>query len=410
MALSATAIKNAKLQDKPYKLADGRGLYLLVLKSGKYWRYDYRFNGKRKTLALGVYPDITLARAREIHQEARRVLAQGIDPSVHKQAVKTARAESAENSFEVIAREWLQKFAADKADNTVSEALSRLEKNVFPWLGRRLINEITAPELLAVLHRIEDRGAHETAKRVRQRCGQVFRYAVATSRAERDPSQDLRGALTPPKSRHLAAITKPKEVGALLRAIDEFSGSFVTQCALRLAPYVFLRPGELRALEWDEVDLDAAEIRIKAERMKMREVHIVPLSSQALELLREIRALTGHGKAAKYVFPGERSRARPMSENTLNAALRRLGYTKEEMTAHGFRSMASTLLNEQGWPPDVIERQLAHAERNSVRKAYNRATYLKERRRMMQGWADYLGALKSGADRPETLSANGVQP
>jgi integrase len=391
MPLSDTATRNAKPKDKPYKLADEKGLYLLIKPAGKYWRLDYRFDGKRKTLALGVYPDISLKEAREKRDEARKQIAQGVDPSAERKATKTAQTES----FEAVAREWFAKFAPSWAESHSDKIMRRLERDVFPWIGARPVREITAPELLAVLRRIETRGALETAHRAHQNCGQVFRYAVATGRAERDPSADLRGALPPADEKHHASITDPKAIGALLRAMDSYQGAFVVRCALRLAPLVFVRPGELRGGEWSEIDLDGAEWRIPAHRMKMRETHIVPLSVQAVAILRELHPLTGTGR---YLFPSERTDARPISENTVNAALRRLGYSKDEMTGHGFRSMASTLLNEQGWHRDAIERQLAHAERNAIRATYNYAEHLPERRRMMQAWADYLDGLKNGAE------------
>jgi len=269
--------------------------------------------------------------------------------------------------------------------------IRRLELNIFPWLGTRPVASITAPELLAVLRRIEDRGALETAHRVKQICGQVFRYAIATGRGERDPSADLRGALPPAKPKRMATITDPKQISELLRVIDGYEGHLITKCALRFAPLVFVRPGELRQAEWQEINFDQAEWKIPAEKMKMRISHIVPLSTQAIEILKEIEPLTGR---SRYVFPSLRTAERPMSNNTVLAALRRLGYAKEEMSGHGFRAMASTVLHEQGWRSDIIERQLAHAERNSIKAAYNHAQHLPERRRMMQAWADYLGMLK----------------
>jgi integrase len=270
-----------------------------------------------------------------------------------------------------------------------------LEQGIFPWLGAKPIREIAAPDLLAALRRIEERGAIETAHRTKQACGQVFRYAVATGRAERDPTGDLRGAIPPANGKRFATITEPKAVGKLLRAIEGYEGSFIVRCALRLAPLVFVRPGELRTAEWAEFDLERAEWRIPGEKMKMKSPHMVPLSRQALEVLGELHPLTGSGR---YLFPGERSKDRPMSSNTVNAALRRMGYGSDEMTGHGFRAMACSILNEQGWNPDAIERQLAHAERSKVRAAYLRSEYLDERRRMMQAWADYLDGLKNGAE------------
>jgi len=394
MSLTDRAIRNAKPRAKFYRVADEKGMYLEVTPKGsKYWRLKYRFAGKEKRLALGVYPDVSLAAARKRRDEAREQLAHGIDPAAHRKARKAVTAVGAANSFEVVAREWFAKYAPTWAPGHADKIIRRLEKDIFPWIGGRPIAEVTAPELLAVLRRIESRGAIETAHRAQQNCGQVFRYAIATGRAERDPSADLRGALTPVKEKHHASITDPKAIGELLRVIEGYQGSLVTKCALRLAPLVFVRPGELRKAEWSEFNLDDAEWRIRAQRMKMREQHIVPLSTQAVAILRELHALTGTGR---YVFPGARTNGRPMSENTVNAALRRLGYAKDEMTGHGFRSMASTILNELGWHRDAIERQLAHAERNAMRAAYNFAQHLAERRKMMQAWADYLDALARG--------------
>lgn len=393
MPLTDTAIRNAKPQGKQYKLTDEKGMYLLVNKAGKYFRLDYRFAGKRKTLALGVYPDVKLVEAREKRDAAKKMIAQGIDPAQTRKVQKTIQIEQAENSFEAVAREWHGKYSSNWADSHATKIIRRFELYIFPWLGSRPIAEISPPELLAVLRKIEGKGILETAHRAQQNCGQVFRYAIATGRAERDPSADLRGALTPAKHERMATITEPKKIGQLLRAIDGYEGTPVARCALKLAPFVFVRPGELRHAEWSEIDLDSAEWRIPAEKMKMKDPHIVPLSSQAVEVLTEILPITGKGR---YVFPSVRTNARPMSENTVLAALRRMGFTKEEMSGHGFRAMASTVLHEQGWPSDVIERQLAHAERNSIKAAYNHAQHLPERRKMMQAWADYLEKLKGG--------------
>lgn len=352
MALKEMTIRNAKPREKAYKLADEKGLYLFIKPNGsKAWRLKYRFLGKEKTLSIGLYPDVSLSDARNARDNARKQLADKIDPGLAKQVSKRSAKEAAENSFEVIAREWYTKFSTKWSPSHGERILRRLEKDIFPWLGKRPIAEIAAPELLSVLRRMESRGAVETAHRAHQNCGQIFRYAVATGRAERDPSSDLKGAIPPTKQKHHASIIKPSAIGELLRAIDGYQGHLVTKCALRLAPLVFVRPGELRHAEWTEFNLATAEWRIPAEKMKMRVMHIVPLSKQAIEILREIRALTGDGK---YVFPSVRSSKRPMSENTVLAALRRLGYTGDEMTGHGFRSMASTLLNEQGWNPDAI--------------------------------------------------------
>lgn len=395
MSLTDTAVRNTKPREKPYKLADEKGLYLLVHPNGsKYWRLKYRFAGKEKVLAIGVYPDISLADARNRREQARKQLANTVDPGEVKKVNKRATLVAAENSFEAVAREWFAKFAPTWVPSHSNKIIRRLERDIFPWIGNRPIAEVTAPDLLTALRMVEGRGAIDTAHRVLQNCGQVFRYAIATGRASRDPSADLRGALAPAKETHHASITDPKAIGDLLRAIDGYQGSLVTKCALRLAPLVFVRPGELRKAEWSEFNLEGAEWRIPSERMKMREQHIVPLSSQAIAILHELHPLTGNGR---YVFPGARTNGRPMSENTVNAALRRLGYRTDQMTGHGFRSMASTLLNEQGWHRDAIERQLAHAERSAVRAAYNFAEHLPERRRMMQAWADYLDQLASGA-------------
>ena len=395
MALTATSIKNARTVDKPLKLFDGGGLYLLVNPNGaRWWRFKYRYLGKEKLLSFGTYPDISLKDARDRRDEARKQLAADIDPGEHRKAMKSTLAVRSENSFEIVAREWFAKYSPIWAAGHSDKISRRLERDIFPWLGGRPIAELTAPELLAALRRIESRGAIETAHRAQQNCSQVFRYAVATGRAERDPTADLRGALTPVKERHHASITDPMRVGELMRAIDGYRGSFVTKSALRLAPLVFVRPGELRKAEWVEFDLDGAEWRIPAARMKAREQHIVPLAKQAVAILQDLHGLTGD---KQHVFPGVRTNGRAMSENTVNAALRRLGYAKDEMTGHGFRSMASTLLNEQGWHRDAIERQLAHAERNNVRAAYNFAEHLPERRKMMQALADYLDKLALGA-------------
>jgi integrase len=395
MPLTDTAIRQAKPRAKPYKLTDGAGLYLEVMPTGaRYWRMRYRIVGKDTRLAFGVYPEVTLSEARQRRDKARAAIRDGRDPSADRKADRRKAKLSAANTFEGVAREWLAANKRKLTPATYDKAERTLEANVFPWLGARPIAEIDAPEALTILKRIEARGAHETAHRVKARMGQVFRYAIAHGTATRDPTADLRGALAPVVSRSHAAITDPAMVGELLRALDSYAGQFATRCALRLAPLVFARPGELRHAEWAEFDLDAAEWRIPAHKMKMREAHIVPLSAQALAILRELQPLTGRGR---YAFPGLRTSGEPMSENTVNAALRRLGYDKNTMTGHGFRAMASTRLNEMGWAPDVIERQLAHAERNKVRAAYNRAQYMAERREMMQAWADYLDGVRTGA-------------
>jgi integrase len=393
MPLTNTEIKNTKPDQKPKRLFDGGGLYLEVAPAGgKWWRLKYRFGGKERRLSLGVYPDVSLAQARERRDEARRLLAEGTDPSTVRKASKAEQQAQAE-TFELVARQWHEKFTPSWTPGHAARILTSLSQDAFPWLGNRPIREILPPEVLSVARRVEARGAIETAHRLVGNIGMVFRYAVASGLADSDPTRDLRGALSPTNEKHHASLTDPKAVTDLLRTIETYSGSLVTRCALRFAPLVFVRPGELRHAEWSEINIDAAEWRIPAAKMKMRVQHIVPLSRQALAVLEELRPLTGAGR---YVFPSERTSERPMSENTVTAALRRLGYTKEEMTGHGFRSMASTLLNELGWNRDAIERQLAHAERNNVRAAYNFAEFLPERREMMQAWADNLDALREG--------------
>lgn len=403
---SDATIKAAKPKEARYRLPDGSGLYLLVLPDAKkWWRFDYTHAGKRKTLSLGIYPNTKLALARKKADAARALLAEGIDPSEARKKEKDQQSDAKEierrlaegiplvDSFEAIGREWFDKFSAGWVASHGDKIIRRLERDIFPWLGARPIAEIKAPELLSAMRRIEDRGAIETAHRALQNCGQIFRYAIATGRAERDLSGDLRGALTPVSQNHLPAITDPKAIGGLLRSIDGYSGFFVTKCALRLAPLLFVRPGELRKAEWSEIDLDNAEWNIPSERMKMRQPHLVPLSRQAVEILRELHAVTGRGQ---FVFPGARSNGRPMSDNAVLAALRRMGIPKEETSGHGFRAMARTVLDEVlGFRPDWIEHQLAHAVRDPNGRAYNRTAHLVKRREMMQAWADYLEALKT---------------
>jgi integrase len=401
--LSETAIRLAKPAAKARKLFDGGGLYLLLTPAGgKLWRFKYRFGGREKLLALGAYPGAGLKQARAARDEARQLLAAGTDPGAQRKAAKAAGPSREIESFEAVAREWFGKFSPGWAAGHAATIIRRLERDVFPWLSTRPAREITPLELLNVLRRVETRGTLETAHRIHQICGQVFRYAIATGRAQRDPCTDLRGALPPVPPRHHAALTRPADVGALLRAINGYRGSFVVQCALQLAPLVFVRAGELRRAEWTEFDLAEAVWRIPAARMKMRQEHLVPLARQAVELLHQLQPVTGSGR---YVFPSARTSARPMSENAVTAALRRMGYERGEMTGHGFRTVASTLLNELGWPGDVIERQLAHAERDNVRNAYNRAEYWAERQRMMQSWADYLGGL---AGTGTVMAADGL--
>ena len=393
MPLTDTAIRNAKPAVKRQRMTDGGGLYLEVSPAGgKLWRLKYRHGGKEKRLALGAYPDTGLKDARDKRDAARKLLAAGVDPAEHRKAVKAAGEERAANSYEVVAREWHAKQSATWVELHASRIMLRMENDVFPWLGRRPIADITAKEFLATVNRIVDRGAVESAHRVLQNCGQVLRYAIATGRAERNPVTDLRGALPPVKQTHLAAITDPQAIGGLLRAMDAYQGSLVTKCALRLAPLVFVRPGELRQAEWAEFDLDAAEWSLPAEKMKMREPHLVPLAPQAVAILQEIHALTGRGR---YVFPSARSPQRPMSNNAVLSALRRMGYGIEEMSGHGFRAMARTVLDEVlHFRPDYIEHQLAHAVKDPNGRAYNRTAHLPERRKMMAAWADYLDALK----------------
>jgi integrase len=390
--LNDTRVRTTKPCQRPIKLSDSGGLYLLIAPHGsKLWRLAYRFGGKQKTLAIGAYPAFTLKAARDKREEAKRLLANGVDPSTQRRLEKQIT--STENTFKAVAEEVLAKLEKEgRADVTLTKKRWLLNF-AYPAFGHRPIAEITAPEVLSVLRRVEARGRYETARRLRSTCGMIFRYAIATGMAERDPSADLRGALTSPKVNHRAAIVDPVGIGALLRAIDGYDGLPITKAALRLAPLVFVRPGELRHAEWLEFDLAAAEWRIPSAKMKMRRPHRVPLSRQALDVLRDLQPMSGGGR---FLFPSVRSTVRPMSENTLNAALRRLGYGTDEMTTHGFRTMASTRLNEMsGWNPDAIERQLAHQEQDDVRRAYvHAAEYWPERVKMMQVWADYLDELR----------------
>jgi len=391
MPLTVTEIKNAKPREKTYRLHDGGGMYLEIFPAGgKYWRLKYRHQGKEKRLALGVFPEVSLADAREKRSAARKMIALGEDPADTRKSDKKSATEAAA-TFESVAKDWHKRQCTGWTASHANTVLDRLEKNAFPWIGSTPVSSIEAPAILALLRRIEERGALETAHRVRGVIGQVMRYAIACGLAMRDPAADLRGALPPTKKSHHASVTDPQDIGPLLRSLHSYKGTFVVRCALRLAPLVFTRPGELRHAEWSEIDFDAAEWRIPAEKMKVERPHIVPLSRQAVAILREVQPLTGSGR---YVFPSMRSSTRPMSENTVTAALRRMGYSKDEMTGHGFRSMASTRLHELGWTPDAIERQLAHVEGNKVKAAYNYAEHLAERRHMMQAWADYLDGLR----------------
>jgi integrase len=396
--LSDAQIKNAKPQEKDYKLMDGFGLFLLITPTnGKLWRFDYRFDNKRKMLALGAYPSVTLAEARQRREDAKKLLANGIDPGAMKKTLKSTGKELAANTFEVIARQWHLKFStAGKWSPThAADIMHRLEKDIFPPLGSRPISEIKPKELLTVLERIVSRGALDSAHRLRHHCGMIFRYAIVHEYAERDIAADLRGALPPVKGGHHAAATTPKDLAPILRSIDDFNGSFIVKSALQLLPLVFCRPGELRAAEWSEINFDDCIWEIPAERMKMKQPHIVPLSRQAIAILKELQPLTGYGR---YLFPCHRSPLRCMSNNALNAGLRRLGFTKEEATAHGFRASARTILDEVlKVRPDFIEHQLSHSVRDALGTAYNRTSHLDERKKMMQTWADYLDNLKSGA-------------
>jgi integrase len=399
MKLTATAVRNARPGAKPVKLFDGGGLFLLISPRGsRWWRLKYRVDGKEKLISLGVYPDVSLKDARARRDEARKQIAAGTDPGAARKAQKASRLDRAANNVEVVAKEWFEKFATNWAPTYSSKVIARFEKDIYPWIGHRPIAEVTPREILEVLRRIEKRGALETARRALSECSQLFRYAVATGRADSDPTRDLKGALATPEVRHMASITDPTKVGELMRAIDGYSGYPVSQAALRLAPLLFVRPGELRRAEWPEFDLDGATWTIPAARMKTRKQnpqdHIVPLATQALEILRELHRRTGN---SRYVFPGVRTHERPMSENTIGACLRRLGYEKDQMTGHGFRAMARTILDEHlGFRPDVVEQQLAHAVRDPQGRAYNRTAHLAERRRMMQVWADYLDGLAAG--------------
>lgn len=388
------------------RLFDGGGLYLEVTPTGsKLWRWKYRYDGKAQLLALGAYPDVSRQQARKAVEAARQLLAEGFNPIARRKAERAGVLDSTANSFESIAREWFARQSLNWADGYADKVIARLENDVFPWLGGLPVDKVSPTDVLAVLRRLEERGVLETAKRVRQSISAIFDYAIASARASGNPAHHFRGAMTPPPTRHFPAITEPTQVGELLRAIDGYRGAFVTRCALQLAPLVFVRPGELRQAHWAEIDFAGAQWRIPAVRMKLRKAekarlppHIVPLSRQSLAILQQLQPLTGGGP---YVFPSLRDAKRPMSNNTITAALRRLGYDKSEMVAHGFRHMASTRLHERGYAPDTIERQLAH-KAQGVRGIYNRAEHVAERRAMMQEWADYLDHLRNGGGEPGT--------
>ncbi len=396
--LAVTQIISAKPRDKEYKLMDGYGLFLLVTPTnGKLWRFDYRYGEKRKTMAIGSYPSVSLVEARQRRDDAKKLLANGVDPGEMKKALKSNAQDIAANTFEFVAREWHLKFSsAGKWSPThAADILHRLEKDIFPPLGNRPISEIKPKELLTVLERVAGRGALDTAHRLRHHCGMIFRYAIVCEHAERDIAADLRGALPPVRGGHHAAPITPKDLAPILRAIDDFTGSFVVKSALQLLPMFFCRPGDLRAATWDEINFEDAIWEISAERMKMKKPHIVPLSRQAVEILLALQQLTGRGR---YLFPSHRSPQRCMSDNALNAALRRLGFTKDEATAHGFRASARTILDEVlNERSDYIEHQLSHSVRDALGTAYNRTAHLAERKRMMQAWSDYLDGLKAGA-------------
>ena len=397
MALTDTFIKNAKPNDKGagVKHTDGGGMYLLIKSAGKYWRMGYRFAGKQKTLALGVYPAVSLAKARQRREAARELLAEGIDPSAAKSQEKQARAAAAVNTFEAVAREWLMKTATERMATTQSKITTWLEKDVIPYIGKMPIADVGPRDVLAALRKMEARGALDSVQRVKQICGQVFRYAVATGSAERDVTQDLKGALAKATPGNFAAITEPIKAGELMRSIFDYSGHHCTVAALKLSPLVFVRPGELRTAEWAEIDLGVAEWRIPGIKMKMKADHIVPLCSQAVAILLDLQAITGHGK---FVFPSIRTGERPMSENTINAALRGMGYAADVHSAHGFRAMARTIMDEVlGERVDLIEHQLAHAVKDPNGRAYNRTAHLPARRLMMQRWGDHLDKLRMGA-------------
>lgn len=398
IALSDAKARNAKPKSRPYKMSDGEGLFLLVMPSGsKYWRLKYFLAGKEKGLALGVYPEVSLADARERRAQARKLLAAGKDPGQAKQDAKRSDAVKAQNTFEAVGREWLEKNKHRWAPITTEVKLGRMEQHLFPKLGSRPIADIDAPEVLSVVRLVEDKGTLDTARRVMQICGNVFMYAIATARASRNPVPDLKGALKAPVSRHYTYL-KAGDLPEFLGKLETYDGSVQTKLALKLLLLVFVRTNELRGARWDEIDWEKSEWRIPAERMKMRQEHIVPLSRQAITVLRELQKLRFN---SPFVFPNQQTPSKTMSENTILYALYRMGY-HSRATGHGFRSTASTILNEHGYRADVIERQLAHSEQNSVRAAYNHAEYLPERRKMMQWWADYLDKAAKKKRRPES--------
>lgn len=396
MPLNALTVQSAKPKDKSYKLSDGRGLYLEISPSGgKWWRYKYRFDGKEKRISLGTYPDISLAKARDNHIAARKLLAEGIDPSEDRKSKKAIKKINAENSFEQVARAWWKSHMQNKAASHKDKVIRRFELYLFPWIGNKPISDITSPQILEVIRRIEKLNIAETAHRTLQTAGQVFRYAVQNGYALRDVTVDLKGAIPPTTTKHMAAFTEPKQIAELLRAIDGFKGTLTVQCALKLSPLVFVRPSELRQARWKDIDLDAGQWCYLVSKTKTD--HLVPLSTQAVEILRTIQPLSGHGE---YVFQGGHSPLRPMSEAAINAALKRMGYdTQSEITGHGFRAMARTILHERlNIDPHIIEHQLAHKVPDTLGAAYNRTKFIDQRKIMMQSWADYLDALKEIKD------------
>lgn len=398
MALTDTAVRNAKPKAKPYKVTDSQGLYLLVNPKGsKLWRVKYRINGVERKLAIGAYPAITLAEARAARDAARKQLAHDIDPNAAKRQAKVEASIRANNSFSLVAGELIEKNAREGLAEPTLKKMRWFVKLLGTDFGKRPVSDITPQEILHELRKQEKRGKLETANLLRSFISRVFRFAVATARADRDPAQLLVGALITPKVKHFAAITDPTQLGGLLRAIDDYQGDPAVMHALKLTPHVFQRPGEIRQMEWAEVNFEKKVWTLPAAKMKMRQPHVVPLSSQALAILESMRQLTGKGK---YVFPSVRTRDRSISENTINAALRRMGYSKDEMTAHGFRTTASSLLNESGkWNPDAIERALAHMVAGSVRRIYNQSAYWPERVAMAQWWSDHLDEMRAGGNQ-----------
>jgi len=398
--LTAATVAAATFKGTPRKLFDGGGLYLLINQSGRYWRLKYRIRGREKSLSFGVYPAVTLKEARQKRDEAKTLLRNGTDPSLARHRAKNAP------TFEEIAREWLERKRTQLAPNTVTLSSRRLERWVFPYIGKEPLDSLEPPTVLQVLRRIESAGRNETARRMRQRISEIYRYAIAIGKATRDPAADLKGTVSAPNSKSRAAITDPRKLGPLMRAIEAYSGQPATRAALHLLALTFVRPGELRKAEWSEFDLENAIWRIPAPRTKMKREHTVPLSKQAIAILTELHPITGH---RTYVFESTRP-GRPLSENTLNVALRTLGYTGDQMTAHGFRATASTLLHELNWQPEVIELQLAHQQRNKVAAVYNRSQRLQDRRKMMQCWSDYLETLRAGTSNVAPIGSSTAMP